>query len=61
VGIAVDLLTNWTPLAAQPQVYLMYDGNVGTVVPHPRLVYPRRLAVPHFPADEAGDPVFKPL
>jgi len=60
VGIAVDLLTNWTR-SMHGAVYLMYDGNVGTLVPHPRLVYHDGSPCPHFPPDEAGDPVFKPL
>jgi hypothetical protein len=42
-------------------VYLMYDGNAGTITTHPRLVYHDGSACPHFPPDEVGIPVFKKL
>jgi molybdopterin-synthase adenylyltransferase len=60
VGIAVDLLTNWTR-SMRGAVYLMYDGNAGTITPHPRLVYHDGSPCPHFPPDEVGEPVFKKL
>jgi hypothetical protein len=60
VGIAVDLLTNWTR-SLRGAVYLMYDGNVGTITPHPRLVYHDGAPCPHFPPDQVGTPVFKKL
>jgi hypothetical protein len=39
----------------------MYDGNAGTITPHPRLVYHDGSPCPHFPPDAAGDPIFRPL
>jgi hypothetical protein len=60
VGIAVDLLTDWTR-RMRGAVYLMYDGNAGTITPHPRLVYHDGSPCPHFTPDHAGAPVFKKL
>ena len=60
VGIAVDLLTDWTRSLRGP-VYLLYNGNDGTVTKHPRLIYYPGGECPHFPASQAGDPVFKRL
>jgi len=60
VGIAVDLLTDWTRSLRGP-VYLLYNGNDGTVTKHLRLVYYPSGECPHFPASQAGDPVFKRL
>jgi hypothetical protein len=57
VGVAVDLLTDWT-VALRGPVYLSYDGNTGTVKPHPRLRYLTAKACEHFPADDVGDPTF---
>src|SRR5439155_3730957 len=53
VGIAVDLLTNWTR-SLRGAVYLMYDGNAGTITPHPLLVYHDGSPSPHFLPDEVG-------
>ncbi len=60
VGIAVDLLTNWTR-AGGHTIYLSYRGNDGTLVAHPRLNYLKNGQCPHYPPDEVGDPVFKKL
>jgi len=57
VGLAVDLLTDWT-LSRRGPVYLSYDGNTGVVAPHPRLAYAPKGACPHFPPDDVGDPSF---
>ncbi len=60
VGIAINLLTNWT--RSKPQtVYLAYRGNDGTLIPHPRLEYLKNAPCPHYPPDQVGDPVFKTL
>jgi hypothetical protein len=56
VGIAVDLLTDWTR-SLRGVVYLEYDGNEGTVKPHVRLEYLEDKSCPHYPADQVGDPV----
>jgi hypothetical protein len=56
VGIAVDLLTNWTR-SLRDVVYLEYDGNRGTIKPHVRLEYLGNRSCSHYPADQVGDPV----
>ena len=55
VGIAVDLLTDWTRLL-RDVVYLEYDGNKGTLKPHVRLEYLERKVCPHYPTAQVGDP-----
>ena len=60
IGIAVDLLTDWTR-SLRDVVYLMYDANRGIVTPHPRLTYHDGSACPHFPMDQVGSPEFKKL
>jgi hypothetical protein len=56
VGIAVDLLTDWTQ-SLRDVVYLEYDGNRGTLKPHVRVGYLERVCR-HYSADQVGDPVF---
>jgi molybdopterin-synthase adenylyltransferase len=56
VGIAVDLLTDWTSALRGP-VYLSYDGNTGLIAPHPRLRYAAPTCT-HFPPDEIGEPAY---
>lgn len=58
VGIAVDLLTDWTK-SLRSVVYLEYDGNRNTVKPHPRLQYIQTTACSHYPANQVGDPFFR--
>lgn len=55
VGIAVDLVTQWT---GQPDrvVYLSYNGNSGEVETHPRLKYLKSTCCPHH--EETGDTKF---
>jgi hypothetical protein len=60
IGVAIKLLTDWTKSMRGP-VYLLYNGNEGTVTPHPRLVYFQGGECPHFPLHQVGDPVFKRL
>jgi len=61
VGIAVDLLTDWTR-SLRTAVYLMYDGNRGTLVAHPRLQYLDLAApCPHFKPTGLGAPELKKL
>lgn len=60
VGLAVDLVTNWTR-RARSHAYLAYDGNEGTVRESLTL---RNLAIkecPHFSVSEVGDPVLVEL
>lgn len=54
VGIAVDLLTNWTGELHAP-IYLEYFGNKGTVQPSPRLEFAAKTCR-HYPITEVGDP-----
>lgn len=58
IGIAVDLLTDWTRQLRAP-VYLQYRGNVGTMSEHPRLTYFQGCPCKHYPSDQVGDPIFK--
>lgn len=60
VGIAVDLLTDWTK-ALRDTVYLLYYGNTGQLVPHNRLPHLGKGPCPHYPMTDVGDPVFKPI
>lgn len=59
VGLAVDLITDWSKSLRQ-HAYLSYRGNDGTVVPHARLPYVSQTC-PHFPITQCGAPVFEPL
>jgi len=59
VGIAVDLLTDWTK-SLRGSVYLSYRANTGKVGPHPRLPYAPQTCT-HYPLAEAGDPRVQPL
>lgn len=59
VGIAVDLITNWTRALDGP-VFLSYNGNTGTVQPHPRLRFLQG-ACSHYSPQDVGDPVFVEL
>jgi hypothetical protein len=59
VGLAVDLLTDWTR-SLRDVVYLDYDGNRGTLQPHIRLEYMDRKPCQHYPPNQVGDPDFAP-
>ncbi|HQU93805.1 MAG TPA: ThiF family adenylyltransferase [Pyrinomonadaceae bacterium] len=59
VGLAVELLTNWTD-SELPPLYLTYDGRRGLVQQHPVLSLPQR-PCPHFPIDKVGDPTLRAL
>ncbi len=56
VGIAVNLLTGWT--RSPGPIYLQYNGNDGTLVPHIRLGYLPPGPCEHYPLEQAGEPVF---
>lgn len=60
VGLAIDLLTGWTRTSPKV-VYLSYRGNDGTICPHERLKYIQNSTCNHFPLEQAGEPVFRPL
>ena len=56
VGLAVDLVTNWTRLR-RSYAYLMYDGNQATIKESLTLRSLQLGGCSHFPADDVGDPV----
>lgn len=56
VGIAITILTGWTE--APPPIYLQYNGNDGTLMPHIRLWHLAHGPCPHYPMDLAGAPIF---
>lgn len=60
VGIAMDLLTDWTRSLRGP-IYLSYDSNTCCVQPHKRLEYLAGIKCPHFPFSQIGDPTFSRL
>ena len=57
VGLVVSLLTGWTG-ETDRTVYLSYDGNRGTLTPHPRLAYLGKAPCSHFPIEQMGLPRF---
>jgi len=59
VGLAVDLLTDWTRTLRGP-VYLTYDGKRNLLVRHPFMALPVQ-ACPHYPLDHVGDPILRKL
>jgi hypothetical protein len=60
VGLAVDLVTNWTR-RGRTHAYLSYDGNQATMKESITLRNLKVTACPHFPANEVGDPVLVEL
>jgi hypothetical protein len=60
VGVVVDLVTGWTGLRDRV-IYLSYDGNTGTLVPHPRLRLLAGVTCLHYPLSAAGPPRFRKL
>lgn len=60
VGIALHLITGWSE-PGHGSLYLQYNGNDMTVQPHVRLQYLPKVPCPHFPMNQVGDPVFRPV
>jgi hypothetical protein len=60
VGLAVDLLTNWTR-RGRAHAYLSYDGNQATVKESITLRNLPARTCPHFPESDIGDPVLVEL
>lgn len=60
VGLAVDLLTNWTR-RNRTYAYLTYDGNEATVRESATIRNLRSTICPHFSPREVGDPVLVKL
>jgi hypothetical protein len=48
VGVAIDVLTNWTSFKKEP-MYLSYDGNKNIIAPDSRLQYIKHRICPHYP------------
>jgi molybdopterin-synthase adenylyltransferase len=59
VGLAVDIVTDWTRSVHGP-IFLSYRGNDGTIVPHVRLPYVVA-ECPHYPSNQLGNPDFSTL
>jgi hypothetical protein len=60
VGVAVDLLTDWSKGLRAP-ILLSYSGNNGTLSVYKRLKAMMDFNCPHYPLDQAGDPRIKKL
>lgn len=60
VGVLMDLVTGWTRRRSG-LVYLSYDGNVGTLVPHVRLRFLDESSCEHYNVADVGDPVLYAL
>lgn len=61
VGIAIDLVTNWTKRQRAP-IYLEYNGNEPTLKDHPRVIHRDRSAeCPHYLPSEVGEARFHAL
>jgi hypothetical protein len=58
VGLAVDLLTDWTQVIRGP-VFLEYDGRLGTLR-HRGSAFQGKTC-PHFPSGGVGEPIFKDI
>jgi hypothetical protein len=59
VGVAVDLVTDWSKSLHGP-VYLSYRGGLGSITIDPTLRYAPCTCY-HFPLDELGPPAFNPV
>ena len=58
VGVIMDLITGWAGQPRRP-IYLSYDGNANTLVPHVRLKYLDTTACEHYVGTRVGDPTFR--
>jgi molybdopterin-synthase adenylyltransferase len=57
VGIAVDLLTDWSKSLRGP-VFLSYRGDVGTLQIDNRLKYVPKICA-HYPPEDVGEPILR--
>lgn len=60
VGVAVDLLTDWSK-TSRSTVFLNMVGSRGTLMPDRRLETLKKITCGHYPLTQAGDPVLRPL
>lgn len=58
VGIAVDLLTDWTRNLRKP-LFLSYDANVPFLIEDQRLTYVLGKPCLHYPLEETGRPQYR--
>lgn len=60
VGIAIQLLTNWT---GKDEIckYYSFDGNTGTLQPHIKYSFAKKKVCTHYHQADVGDPVFRRL
>jgi hypothetical protein len=58
IGIAVDLLTNWTK-SLNRAVFISYDANTHSLTEDIRLTFLRNKTCPHYPLEDAGSPQFR--
>ncbi|HEY0020803.1 MAG TPA: ThiF family adenylyltransferase [Longimicrobium sp.] len=58
VGIVVDLLTGWSGIRDR-EMFLSYDGNRGTIGPHPRWPYVGSGPCSHYSLSEVGEARFR--
>ncbi|MDD3894993.1 MAG: ThiF family adenylyltransferase [Syntrophomonadaceae bacterium] len=54
VGLAMNLLMNWTGKCEEQIIYYEYDGNKGTIKPHVKSDIPSKACV-HYKLENAGD------
>lgn len=60
VGVAVNLLTDWSS-SLREEVYLSYDGNSNLISVHPKAIYKSYNKCDHYPLDNIGDPIFEKI
>ena len=54
VGLAMNLLMNWTSKCEEQTIYYEYDGNKGTIKPHIKCDIPNKACV-HYKLENTGD------
>ncbi|HLP68328.1 MAG TPA: ThiF family adenylyltransferase [Rhizobium sp.] len=59
VGLAVDLITNWSATLSGP-IYHSFRGGAATIAPDPTLRFAPDVCL-HFPLEDSGDPRFRRL
>ncbi|HEY0257900.1 MAG TPA: ThiF family adenylyltransferase [Candidatus Methylacidiphilales bacterium] len=60
VGVAVDLLTDWSK-SSRATVFQSMVGSRGTLIPDRRIETLKKLTCTHYPFTQVGDPVLRKL
>jgi molybdopterin-synthase adenylyltransferase len=60
VGLGIETLIGWSSETTVCP-YLSFDGNKGTITPHPRWLHGQHRGCPHFPPASVGPPAFHRL